>query len=158
MQSISSEAKCTLDVSVALADTGTDVVVKQSPAFGRVIVIDGAGHSVVVVVVVVVVVAGARVVVVLIAVRVVVPFPPPETAAAVPAAAIPAPAMPRMAPVPRAPPAAKPAGMAGKTATVALLRKGATGTSFLHSWAERTTTGPYSSVRASWKLRSCAST
>jgi hypothetical protein len=73
------------------------------------------------------------------------------TTAAVPAAAAPAPTIPTMAAVPMPPPT-NPAGTAGKTATVALLRNGATGTSFLHSCAERTTIGAYSAVRAGSKV------
>jgi hypothetical protein len=81
------------------------------------------------------------------------------TATAVPATAPPAATMPRMAPVDR-PPAAAPtnpvnpgtsAGAPGAapTTTVARVRNGATGTSFLHSEARSTTTGKYSVVRPS---------
>jgi hypothetical protein len=66
------------------------------------------------------------------------------------AAAAPAPTMPTTAAVP-IPPPTKPAGKDGKTATVALFRNGATGTSFLHSCAERTTIGAYSAVREGTK-------
>jgi hypothetical protein len=80
-----------------------------------------------------------------------------DTATAVPAAAAPAPAMPMTAAVPMPPPT-NPAGRAGKTATAALLTKGATGASFLHSWADRTTIGAYSEVRAGSNVLFCAST
>ena len=42
----------------------------------------------------------------------------------------------------------KPAGMAGKTAVGPVGEIGATGASFLHSCARRTTSGSYSFVRA----------
>src|SRR5215831_18910952 len=78
-----------------------------------------------------------------------------EMATAVPAAA--AAAIPSTAPVP-IPPATNPAGKAGNTATVALLRNGAIGTSFLHSRSERTTIGAYSCVRPEFSDLSWPST
>src|SRR5438874_4197354 len=107
--------------------------------------------------VVVVVVVGARVVVVVVVltttatvVVVVSWLLLVATTAAVPAAAAPAPTIPTTAAVP-IPPPTKPAGTAGNTATVALLRNGATGTFFLHSWADFTTMGSNSAVRAGSK-------
>src|SRR6185503_10140775 len=111
--------------------------------------------------VVVVVVVGATVVVVVLTttdrVVVVVSLLLLDTATAVPAAAAPAAAMPTTAAVP-IPPPTKPAGSAGNTATVALFKKGATGTSFLHSWADFTTMGAYSAVRAGSNVSFWAST
>ncbi|PYQ40170.1 MAG: hypothetical protein DMF77_19205 [Acidobacteria bacterium] len=79
------------------------------------------------------------------------------TMAAVPATAAPAPTIPTTAAVP-IPPPTKPAGTAGNTATVALFKNGATGTFFLHSWADFTTMGSNSAVRAGSKALFCAST
>src|SRR5690242_6472343 len=87
------------------------------------------------------------------------PLLPPEVVATTPATAAPAPAAPRAmipadpAPAPAMPAAAKPSGTAGApavapTATVALPRNGATGTSLRHPPAA-TTSGAYSSVRLS---------
>src|SRR6185503_2281719 len=79
------------------------------------------------------------------------------TTTAVVAAAAPAPTIPTTAAVPIPPAPTNPAGTDGNSATVALLRKGATGMSFLHSCAERTTMGAYSAVREGVKALFCAS-
>ncbi len=78
--------------------------------------------------------------------------PPPTTAAPPAASAAAAPA-----PRPAAPPA-KPAGRPGNTATLALLRSGATGSFDSHSDALATTSASASGVRLSLKDRSNAST
>src|SRR5207244_11005943 len=110
------------------------------PAFGTVVVVVVVGARVVVVVVVLMT-AGTVAVSWLLLVA---------TTAAVPAAAAPAPTIPTTAAVP-IPPPTKPAGTAGNTATVALFKNGATGTFFLHSWADFTTMGSNSAVRAGSK-------
>ena len=84
--------------------------------------------------------------------------PPAATATPPPTTAAPPTAITAAAPAPRpAAPPAKPAGRPGKTATVALLRIGATGSFELHSDALATTSASASGVRLSVKERSNAS-
>jgi len=88
------------------------------------------------------------------------PDPPAATATPPPTTAAPPTASAAVAPAPRpaAAPPAKPAGRLGKTATVALLTTGATGSFEWHSDALATTSASASGVRLSVKDRSNAST
>src|SRR6185436_12316991 len=128
-------------------DGGSGFVVRTANgalfALGSVVVVVVTGARVVVVVVVLMPTATVVVVVALLLLL--------ATTTAVPATAAPAPTMPTTAAVPIVPAPTNPAGTLGNTATVALFRNGATGTSFLHSCADRTTIGADSAVRAGSK-------